>query len=127
MERTTGDRMNEKTNVLPNGLHYVLERLNSQDHRLRELSADQLTDFVQYLGHLAPAVAGVLVMVYLVETEKAAAVSQLNALGDICEWNKIPVAVTEPVTDRLVNNTCEEWEREYNEAIVEAFTWHNEE
>ena len=110
---------------LPKGLPFVLERLNSEDHKLRELSADQLTDFVQHLGHLAPAVAGVLVMVYLVETEKTSAVSQLNALADICEWNEIPAAVTEPITDRLANNTCEEWEREYVEAIVEAFTWHD--
>ncbi len=106
-----GDRMNDRSSVLPEGFAHILERLNDSDPSQRELSVDQLTDFVKHLGSLASAVTGCVVMAYLTETEKAAAESQLSVIADICTFNDIPAAVCEPITTQLADQNYEPWEQ----------------
>lgn len=115
--------MNDRSSLLPQGLAEIVERLKDHDPAIRELSADQLTDFVKHLGSLASAVTGCVVMAYLTETEKAAAESQLSVIGDICTFNDIPAPVCEPITTQLTGENYKPWEQEYIETIADMIRW----
>ncbi len=116
--------MKQKSNLLHPGLEVSLAGMNDPDHSLRNLAARQLTDFSRSLGEiLAPAIAGVVVMAFLAETDPAAAESQLYVLSDICMFQHVPAPVTKAVTDRLESGTCEEWEIEYIQEIIDIIGW----
>ena len=115
--------MSDSSNKLPQGLPYVVERLNANDPAVRQLAASQLTDFAKGLEPLAAAIAGVVVMAYLVETEEDAAERQLFVLGDLCKYQDIPLAVCQPVVTKLDDENLTGWEREYIQDISDLIGW----
>jgi len=99
----------------------ALRNLFHQDAAWRAEAAAVIRDLSVDLADFLPAVAGVLVVSALIESEEDPYEQILNTLGELSVRSGIPLAVLTPL--RHIE-AAEPWEVEYIEDILENARYH---